>query len=409
MCADCRIPTPVGFKCSRCAGMPTARGDDARRRSSTGTTPISTRRRPGRRAVTATIAVAVLLVSLVAWRASSGGSGRSTSGFAKASGGGVAPTANNTDLSVQFQGAGGVSIGAELLLPPGSNARTPGVVIVPDDGATNRNGFAPINAVPDPLYADLAQALAADGIASLRYDRRGQGQSVLPSGKAVTLADVTGDARAAVTFLAGRADVDHSRLGVIGDGQGGLVALQAAAADPAVRAVVLVSTPGRPVLDSMEQQLQAIAPALAQQLVTQLKATVAALEAGHPEPSQAQLPASIQPLLPPGEGPYLRSIFALNPAALAAQVHVATLVVQGGADSALSPADSAALVAALGPHATALSPAQDGATLLAPVPVAATSATTTATQNLPFVNPVSTQRDYATLAAIARWVKSNAA
>ncbi|MHB1535896.1 MAG: alpha/beta hydrolase [Acidimicrobiales bacterium] len=360
--------------------------------------------------MTLTIAVAVLLVSLVAWRATSGGSSGPASGFAKPSGGGAQPTANNTDLSVQFQGAGGVSIGAELLLPPGSNAHTPGVVIVPDDGATNRNGFAPTNAVSDPLYADLAQALAADGIASLRYDRRGQGQSVLPSAKAVTLPDVTGDARAAVTFLAGRADVDHSRLAVIGDGQGGLVALQVAAADPAVRAVVLVSTPGRPVLDSMVQQLQAIAPtpAMGQQLVAQLQATVAALEAGHPEPSQAQLPAPIQPLLPPGEGPYLKSIFALNPPALAAGVHVPTLVVQGGADPALSPADSQALLAALGPHATALSPAQDGATLLAPVPVPATSATTTTMQNVHHGGPVSTQRDYATLSAIARWVKSNA-
>ncbi|MHB1535605.1 MAG: B-box zinc finger protein, partial [Acidimicrobiales bacterium] len=88
MCADCRIPTPVGFKCSRCAGMPTARGDDARRRSRTGTAPpVSKRRRPSRRAVTLTIAVAVLLVSLVVWRATSGGSAGSTSGFAKPSGG----------------------------------------------------------------------------------------------------------------------------------------------------------------------------------------------------------------------------------------------------------------------------------------------------------------------------------
>ncbi|MGH9122274.1 MAG: alpha/beta hydrolase, partial [Acidimicrobiales bacterium] len=155
-------------------------------------------------------------------------------------------TASPTDLSVDFTGAGGLTLGGTLLLPPGSGPRTPAVVIVPDDGATNRDGLEPPNSLADPLYSDLAGALESAGIASLRYDRRGEGASAVPPGSDISLAEVTSDVQGALGFLAGRTDVDRSELGLVGDGQGGLVAAQVAATDPVVRSLVLVSTPGRP-------------------------------------------------------------------------------------------------------------------------------------------------------------------
>src|SRR2546426_6726803 len=100
--------------------------------------------------------------------------------------------------------------------------------------------------IPDALSSDLAEALAQEGIASLRYDPRGQGESTLPADTPLRLADLVGDARGGLDFLGGRADVDAAHLTALGVGAGGLVALQLAAQDPAVKAVVLISTPGRP-------------------------------------------------------------------------------------------------------------------------------------------------------------------
>lgn len=403
MCADCRVATPVGFKCRTCVGMPAGGDRTDRRRALSGA-----RRSDRRRVVLGVSAAAVVIAAVAGWAATRGGSPGPTSGFAR-SVGPNRPRASNTDLSVQFQGAGGLAIGADLLLPPGSGPKTPGVLIVPDDGATNRNGLAPANAVPDPLYTDMAEALAADGVASLRYDMRGQGQSELPSGKPITWSDVVGDAQAGVKFLTGRADVDRSRLAVIGDGQGGLVALAASAGNPSVKAAVLVSTPGRPVIDSMSDQLRAVStPAMGQQLVDQLQTVAAALQAGGPEPTQAQLPASLQPLLPPNQGDYLRSIFALDPPTLAGTVHVPVLVVQGGQDSALAPADAQALVGVLGTAGQALTAPSDDGTLQTPAIVAPTSATTTPMQRVHFGGPQSLTRDTSTVSAIVQWVKTHA-
>lgn len=411
MCAECRVATPVGFKCGTCVGNRDGRGDSSGRAERE---RVKQRDRggpgrpPNRRRIIVGVGVVAVLAVVGGLIATSGGGSGTTQEFAKSSGP-VQPTASNTDLAVQFQGAGRLSIGAELLLPPGSNARTPGVVIVPDDGATNRDGTAPANAIPDRLYSDLAQTLAGAGIASLRYDRRGEGQSVMPPGKAITFPDVVGDAKAGIAFLAGRADVNRSRIAVVGDGQGGLVALSAAAANPTVKAVVLVSTPGQGVAANLAEQLRAVAttPAMGAQLVAQLRSVVASLQAGKPEPASAQLPAAIQPLLPPNEGPYLRSIFGLVPATLAATVQVPVLVVQGGAAAGMSPADSQDLVAALGAKGQALTPAADDRNLeMSAVPAPATGVTTGMQATHSGVG-TSLQRDDATLSAVAHWLTAN--
>jgi pimeloyl-ACP methyl ester carboxylesterase len=348
--------------------------------------------------------------------------------------GSKAGTQNPTSLTIQFQGAGGTVIAGSLLIPPGAGKTTPGVVIVPDNGYTDLTGISPPAEVPDPLYADLASSLASVGVASLRYDRRGTGLSLLPAQSSITFSEVVGDAKAAVRFLSGRADVDRSHLVVLGDGQGGLVALALAAEDPAVQAVVLLSTPGRPVISTMEDELMATAPpALASTLVTQLKAVVKALLAGRPEPAPDALAGPLQPLLPPGEGPYLSTLFSLIPTSVIAKVHVPVLVVQGGQDPFLSPADMTDLAKAAGGPVSEIYVPGDTGTLLGtagsrqlsgPGPVTGTSFThapgTTAggsgAQSTSIANAMaqlhlpaalSGQRDEAVLKLIDSWVRSH--
>jgi len=83
---------------------------------------------------------------------------------------------------------------------------------------------------------DQAAVLAANGYGVLLADARGHGRSGGRGNDVGWWGDL--DTEAGVTFLAGRADVDPARIGVVGMSMGGEEAIGAAAADPRIRVVV---------------------------------------------------------------------------------------------------------------------------------------------------------------------------
>lgn len=99
----------------------------------------------------------------------------------------------------------------------------PVVIFVTGSGAQNRDeeimGHKP--------FAVLADCLAKSGIASLRYDDRGFGQSTGDRAQATT-ATYAGDAKAAIDYV--RANFDKAgKVGVIGHSEGGSIAFMLAA------------------------------------------------------------------------------------------------------------------------------------------------------------------------------------
>lgn len=139
---------------------------------------------------------------------------------------------------------------------PARRPKTPGlpaVVLVPSAAAADRDQT--LSGVS--LFAQLANSLADAGFAVVRYDRRGLGQS---GGReeSATVGDYADDARAVVAFLRKRRDVDQRRVALVGHGEGGFIAMQAAAdAKDAVSALVLLATPGTTGSDFViEQQLR---------------------------------------------------------------------------------------------------------------------------------------------------------
>jgi pimeloyl-ACP methyl ester carboxylesterase len=111
-----------------------------------------------------------------------------------------------------------VTLAGTLTIPEG-RAPVPAVVLVSGSGPQDRDetlfGFKP--------FLILADHLTRNGIAVLRYDDRGVGGSggnILDA----TSADFAGDALAGVRLLAGRADVDATRVGIVGHSEGGIVA-----------------------------------------------------------------------------------------------------------------------------------------------------------------------------------------
>ncbi len=89
--------------------------------------------------------------------------------------------------------------------------------------------------------ARFARSLTSLGYACLAFDYRGFGASEGERGRLVPQEQAQ-DVFAAVSFLCSRRDVDPSRLGLIGWGLGGGVAVTSAAGDPRVRAVAAINS-----------------------------------------------------------------------------------------------------------------------------------------------------------------------
>ena len=150
--------------------------------------------------------------------------------------------------NVAFEGQVGTLTGT-LSLPDGPGPH-PAVVLLNGSGAQDRDGTV----LGHPLFAVLADHLARAGIGSLRWDDRGVGGSDGDLSEA-GLADLAADARAAMRFLAGHADVDPDRIAVLGHSEGGLVAPRLAQGDPPEpAALILLAAPAVSGLDVLELQ-----------------------------------------------------------------------------------------------------------------------------------------------------------
>jgi hypothetical protein len=92
------------------------------------------------------------------------------------------------------------------------------------------------------VFLILADALSREGLAVLRYDKRGVGGST-GSFDAATTADFTSDAEAAVTWLKTQPEIDARGIGVLGHSEGGIIAPAVAAADKSVAFVIMIAGP----------------------------------------------------------------------------------------------------------------------------------------------------------------------
>lgn len=90
-------------------------------------------------------------------------------------------------------------------------------------------------------YQRLAVYLADRGIASLRIDFAGTGDSPVDY-RQYSLTSATHDVKTALDFLAARADIDAQRMGLVGFSQGGLIAQLVATQDSRIQTLVAWSS-----------------------------------------------------------------------------------------------------------------------------------------------------------------------
>lgn len=158
--------------------------------------------------------------------------------------------------------AGELSLAATLTLPDGEG-RLPWALLVPSWLPRNRDGawdrerheawFAPRAEPRAPgLLARLADSLAGLGVASLRYDPRGCGESG-GGWEGSDLFSRIDDVRDAIGAMRSRRELDLRRTAIVGHGEGAVIALSVAIGDPAIGAVGLIGAPARSLRDVLRR------------------------------------------------------------------------------------------------------------------------------------------------------------
>ena len=249
------------------------------------------------------------------------------------------PSTAWVDQPVSFQ-AGGLTVYATYRHPAtGTSSRRPAVLLIAGSGPTDRNGDSALLPGPIGTLRAVADWLSADGVASLRYDKLGSGQTGLgpyaSRPATIGIAPFEQEAAAALRFLARQPGVDPARLGVIGHSEGALFALLlAGGADPrgsgsgplpSVHALGLLEPLSERYLDVIADQVDARAAAAqragqltaqqASSLTRAFAAGVAQLRATGTIPPG--LPAELASILNPANALFLSQADRYDPARLA--------------------------------------------------------------------------------------------
>jgi pimeloyl-ACP methyl ester carboxylesterase len=233
--------------------------------------------------------------------------------------------------------ATGFNIGATLTRPPSAAAgtRLPTVILLSGFSATDRDGYL----AGIPVIGQLAGAVANAGFLAVRFDKRGYGQSGGRS-ESATLTDYADDVRTVMRWLSERKDVDPKRIAVVGHSDGAWVALLAAARE---RRFAAVATIGAPATTGAELVLE-----LQQRTLDLL--TLAPEERRKREALQKQIIAAVQSSrgltdLPPdirqqADTPWFQSVLNFSPARVLEDVRQPLLILHGGVDHEVVPAEA---------------------------------------------------------------------
>lgn len=217
---------------------------------------------------------------------------------------------------------------AGTLLVPDGPAPWPAALLIAGSGPTDRDGNNPLLPVRIDNLKRLAHALAARGVASLRYDKRGVGASEYPglSEDALRFDHLVDDAIALAGCLV--QDDRVSRMALVGHSEGALIAALAAN-DAQAQAVVSIAGAGSRASTLMRRQ---IADHLPQEITQPAIAALDALEAQQPV---EDVPDALFLLFRPTVQPYLMSWFRHDPPAVLADLQVPVMLVHGTADAQL--------------------------------------------------------------------------
>ena len=255
------------------------------------------------------------------------------------------------DLTVP---GGSWSLPATLLLPR-SGEPAPCIVFFAGSGPTDRDWLSPLLPGTNGSGAQLATALQARGIGTLRFDKVGSGSNMKPL-DVLSLEHYVAEAIAAYDLAAARPEC--GKIFFLGHSEGSIHATSAAVrkqSDPRFGGLISLSGPARPLIEVASEQIRArheragddmaeVDRALAAFKV----AVTATSEPSPPDLSRVPEAAALLAIVRNPEQPKVaRELMLVDPLAGAVQFSGRALVVSAAHDAQVPKSDGDALFAAL--------------------------------------------------------------
>jgi pimeloyl-ACP methyl ester carboxylesterase len=238
---------------------------------------------------------------------------------------GAPPGAPYTAEQIQIPSSAGNILAGTLTLPIEAVRPIPAVVTITGSSPQDRDHNQPDEG-DYRIFRQLADVLSRAGIAVLRMDDRGVGESTGEFASSTTL-DRADDIRDGIAYVRQRREIDPDRIILVGLSEGGLIAPLIASTDSALAGIVLLGAPGSvgsEVLQAQGRYAIGQEPGvLLEQVEALLKAEYAAFLEG------------------PGKEPWYRFFLTYDPLPTARKVgSVPVLILQGANDRHLPDGDA---------------------------------------------------------------------
>jgi dienelactone hydrolase len=232
---------------------------------------------------------------------------------------------------------------AGTLLVPNAGTRHAAVVMITGSGLQTRDQRIALPGLEQYApFRQIAERLASNGIAVLRVDDRGIGESTgretLENATTTSLAE---DTRAQIAWLRVRKEIDPQRIVVVGHSEGASIAAMLGASDPKLAAVVMmagVAKRGAEVsIEQQEDMLRSdstMTEAVKQTMREKQKEAVQTVLAGGDLPGQKA-------------NAWIREYFTYDPLPTARKVKQPLLILQGERDRQVDQSHAQILAAAV--------------------------------------------------------------
>jgi alpha/beta superfamily hydrolase len=253
-----------------------------------------------------------------------------------------------TDVSIP---AGGVVLSGTLTTPVGEG-QFPAALLIAGSGPLDRDGNH--KRLPLAVSRDLAQILSDAGWASLRFDKRGVGESTGDYLSAGFYDELT-DATAALRWLKSRPNI--SAVVPIGHSAGALFAAEMSAAGDAETGAILLSYTFRTGAETLVWQAGEIGQTVPQWVKTLLKVFGTSIEKQQSKALTKLKNTSKDVVRIQGQrinAKWMREFLAYDPEPVLRKTTSALLVITGSKDVQVNPADISAIASLSKDQVTAM-------------------------------------------------------
>lgn len=217
---------------------------------------------------------------------------------------------------------------------PEIHTEVPVVLIIAGSGPTDRDGNNAYGLLTDS-YKMIAHELAQNGIASVRYDKRGIGESskAMKSEKDLVFDDYIDDAVSWVQML--HTDKRFLKIAILGQSEGSLIGM-VAADKVKVDAFISVAGMGYSFYDTLRRQLAAQTKDVYDECVP----IIDELKKGN---LVTDIKKDYYSLFRPSVQPYIISMFRYDPAMEIKKLNIPVLIIQGTTDLQVTVKDATIL------------------------------------------------------------------